>query len=280
MLHCLDVASGRVLWKHDCRREYWGVAKDASGDDAWFPPCGCASSALAFGNEVILSVGGPKAGAFAAFDRDTGRLAWSSLDDRGSYGSPVLATMAGVPQLIGFTGKRMVGLDARSHELLWEQPFRTEFEQTAITPVIWRDLVIFGGERRPLVALRISSDGHRVKPQAAWQNVDLRPYITTPVVVGDQLIGLDVAGETSSRIGCALIETNCSTHSPASRFGRFHRSFTTYTLLSLPYCSGLPGIMHSVAITQVWSGLTHFAAPAWPVTSRPRISAACASRIA
>ena len=191
MLHCLDAASGEVIWKHDCRREYGGVARDADGGDAWFPPCGCATSAIVDGAEVIVSVGGQKAGAFAGFDRKTGELRWSALDDRGSYGSPVITTLAGVRQLIGFTGKRMVGLDARTHELLWEHPFEAEFEQTAITPVVWRDLVIFGGEKRPLLAVRVTREGETFTPEVAWKSVELRPYITTPVVFGDQLIGLD-----------------------------------------------------------------------------------------
>jgi len=191
MLHCLDAATGGVIWKHDCRREYGGVARDADGGDAWFPPCGCTTSAIVAGDEVILSVGGQKAGAFAGFDRETGQLLWSSLDDRGSYGSPVMTTLAGVQQLIGFTGKRMVGLNVRTHELLWEHPFEAEFEQTAITPVVWRDLVIFGGEKRPLLAVRVAREGTTLQAEVAWKSVDLRPYITTPVVFGDQLIGLD-----------------------------------------------------------------------------------------
>ena len=45
-------------------------------------------------------------------------------------------------------------------------------------------------------------------------------------------------------------------HGSINRFGRYQRSLTTNTLLSLPYFPGSPGIMHSVAITQVSFGLT------------------------
>src|SRR6185369_8644593 len=127
-------ADGRVLWKHDFRAEYWGVEKDEEGVDKWFPVCGNAASAIADGQQVIVPVGGKKAGAFVAFNRSTGSVIWTVLPERSSYGSPIIAQLAGVKQLIGFTGLRLVGLDASSHSQLWELPFPAFFEQTITTP--------------------------------------------------------------------------------------------------------------------------------------------------
>lgn len=190
MFHCLDVKTGRVLWKHDFAAEYWGVERDESGDDRWFPPCGTAASPLALENRVVVPVGGPKAGAFAAFDRRTGALAWKALEDRSSYGSPMLAGMAGVRQIVGFTGKRMVGIDPEKQALLWEYPFPAMFEQTMLTPVVWKDSVVIGGEGKPTVAYRLRKEGDHVAGEVAWQNADLRTYMITPVVLKDHLIGL------------------------------------------------------------------------------------------
>src|SRR5439155_163926 len=75
---------------HDCQKEYWGVEKGELGDDSWFPPCGVATSPLMDGDTVIVAVGGKKAGAFAGFDRTTGKQVWKALDDRSSYASPVI----------------------------------------------------------------------------------------------------------------------------------------------------------------------------------------------
>ena len=63
MLSCIDIARGKVLWQHDCDKEYWGVKKTAHGDDAWFPPCGASASALVDGDTIIIPIGGKKAGA-------------------------------------------------------------------------------------------------------------------------------------------------------------------------------------------------------------------------
>jgi outer membrane protein assembly factor BamB len=203
-LHCLDLNNGAVLWKHDCQKEYWGVQKNAElGDDAWFPPCGVATSPLVDGDTVIVAVGGKKAGAFTGFDRKTGKILWKALDDRSSYASPVIRSPGGVDQIIGFTGTRMVGLRRSDRELLWEMPFKARFEQTIVTPVVWKDLVIVGGEGRPTVALRIIETGGKVKAEKAWESPDLRTYLTTPVVMGDYLVGHDMR---TNRVVCVSLD--------------------------------------------------------------------------
>jgi outer membrane protein assembly factor BamB len=190
LFHCFDVRTGRVLWERDFKKEYWGVEKDKDGDDAWSTCCGAACSPLVDGRRVILPVGGKKAGAFTAFDKASGEVLWTSLPDRSSYGSPLLAELAGRRQLIGFTGLRMVGLDVADGQLLWEHAFPAKFEQTVLTPVLWKDLVIFGGEAKPTIALRIEKEGQQVNKTVAWTNKDLRAYLTSPVVFRDHLVGL------------------------------------------------------------------------------------------
>jgi outer membrane protein assembly factor BamB len=191
MFHCLDVETGRVLWKHDFAAAFWGQKKDPNGYDAWFPPAGSAASAVVEGERVIVPVGGPNGGAITAFDRRTGAVVWKGLTDRSSYGSPVVADLAGTRQLVGFTGLRMVGLDVADGKLLWEHPFPAFVEQTMLTPVVWKDLVIVGGENKSTVALRIEKREGTFRPKVVWRAEDLKAYLTTPVVVKDHLVGLD-----------------------------------------------------------------------------------------
>lgn len=199
MFHCLETKSGKILWKHDFAKEYWGVEKDVIGEDAWRPACGASASALVDGDMVILPVGGKKAGALTAFDRKSGKLLWKALDDRSSYASPLIATIAGQRQLIGFTGKRMVGVYPENQELLWEFPFTALYQQTIISPVLWKDHVIISGEAKPTTALAISNDGGKVTQKTAWINADLSAYLTTPIVLKDHLIGFD---QRSRRLTC------------------------------------------------------------------------------
>ena len=47
-----------LLWKHDFAKEYWGVEKAPTGEDAWSPACGVAASPLVVGKGVVVPVGG------------------------------------------------------------------------------------------------------------------------------------------------------------------------------------------------------------------------------
>jgi outer membrane protein assembly factor BamB len=199
MFHCLEIRTGRVLWKRDFAHEFWGVKKDPANDDAWFPACGMAASALVVGPHVIVPVGGDKAGAFAAFSRQTGEIVWGAPFERSSYGSPIRTKLAGVDQLVGFTGLRMIGLNLDTQTLLWDYPFPAQFEQTILTPVLWRDRVIIGGEWRPTVALQITRREDQIVTREVWRSSALKAYIVTPVVIKDRLIGVD---DHSKRLVC------------------------------------------------------------------------------
>lgn len=196
MFTCLDAATGKELWKHDFAKEYFGVEKDMDGVDSWFPPCGNAASAIVEGNTVIVPVGGKKGGSFAGFDRQTGEVVWKALAERSSYGSPMIADLAGFHQLVGFTGLRMVGLNLSSHTLLWEKPFPAMFEQTITTPIIWKDRVIVTGEQKPTFALSVAPKaGERLlEVKELWSNPDLKAYLTSPIVFKDHLVGVDSMG--------------------------------------------------------------------------------------
>jgi len=204
MLTCADIATGKVLWQHDCQKQYWGEKFSEMGDDAWFPPCGASASALVDGDTVIIPIGGKKAGAITGFDRNTGKILWSALEDRSSYASPLIVSPGGVKQIVAFTGTRMAGLRHADRELLWDYPFPTKFEQTIVSPVVWKDLVVIGGEAKQTVAVKLKPDDKKVKTEVAWKSDDLRMYLTTPVVFADHLIGFD---HRTSKLVCLKLET-------------------------------------------------------------------------
>lgn len=222
MFHCLDARTGRVLWKRDFAREFWGSDPNPLADNG-HPVCGAAASALADGDTAVIPVGGPKGGSLAAFDRRTGAVRWKALDDRSSYASPLLAEIAGVRQWVAFTGKRMVGLDAATRALLWEHPFKAMYEQTIATPALWRDRVLVSGEARPTVALEIGRSGAGMTVRTAWQNPELSAYLVSPVVVADHAIGMD---HRSRRLVCVAMETGKT----AWTSGRVARQFAALTV--------------------------------------------------
>jgi quinoprotein glucose dehydrogenase len=216
MFHCLDAQTGRVFWKHDFAAEYWGVEKDKNGADQWATLCGAAASPLVNGDQVILPVGGKRAGGMTAFDKHTGKLVWKSLEDRSTYASPMAVDLAGVRQVIGFTGVRMAGFDAANGKLLWDYPFKIDWDDTVVTPVVNRDLVLVGGGDQPTTALRIEGKSGKVQSTVAWRNKNLRCTLTTPVIFRDHLYGVG----TNGRLVCLELATG-KTLWVGGDFGRY-----------------------------------------------------------
>lgn len=190
-LICLEAASGRVLWKHDCYEEY----------DIGMPIWGIAASPLVAGDLVVVQIGGRDA-CLVAFDKRTGEERWRALSDRASYAAPILVEQAGRRVLVCWTGDSVAGLDPGTGELHWRHPFRPTRMVIAIaTPVV--------DENRLFVtsfydgSLLLQLDPQRLAVRQLWRrqgrderNTDaLHSIISTPMILGDHIYGVDSYGE-------------------------------------------------------------------------------------
>lgn len=159
---CLDAdpADGKpkVHWQHDLRAEF----------QAPLPPWGFASSPLVEGDVVIVQPGG-KSGSVAAFHRVSGEKAWSVLDERAGYSSPIGVTAAGQRQILAFTAGGLCGLRPHDGHQLWSFAWPTEFDANIATPIVAGDLVfISSGYNTGCALLRLEPDGAGVKAERVW----------------------------------------------------------------------------------------------------------------
>ena len=179
-LSALDAATGKVLWRHDFKKEFPKTS----------PEFGASMSPIVDGELVIVHVGGDKDGAIVAFDRNTGTQKWAWKGDGPGYASPVIAAFGGVRQLITQTQANVVALSPADGKLLWQIPFTTEYEQNIITPVTTDGLLIYAGLNKPTTAVRLVQESGAWKPQQVWQNPDIPMYMSSPVVAGGVMYGL------------------------------------------------------------------------------------------
>jgi outer membrane protein assembly factor BamB len=180
VLSAFDLASGKLAWRVPAP----GV----------LPQYGTATSPLVDGTSVIAHVGGQDNGALTSFDGATGKPRWRWTGDGPGYGSPVIATLGGVRQVIAQTQKLLVGLDASNGALLWRLPFTTDFDQNAFTPVVFQDLVINGGLDQPLTAIRPKLDGGTWIAETVWTNPQTPMFMSSPVLIGGTIYGLTQRG--------------------------------------------------------------------------------------
>jgi outer membrane protein assembly factor BamB len=180
VLSAIDLASGTLLWRIPAPEV--------------LPEYGTTTSPLIDGTSVIVHVGGSDSGALTSFDAATGKVRWQWTGDGPGNGSPIIATVGGVRQVIAQTQKFLVGLDASTGALLWHLPFTTDFDQNAFTPIVFQDLLINAGLDHPLAAIRLKLDGDTWVAETAWTNVQTPMFMSSPVLIGGTIYGLTYRG--------------------------------------------------------------------------------------
>lgn len=211
-LKCLDAATGKIVWEKLLPEEFGEraplkggrayvngtenvIVPIGEGQGAPVPLFGYTGSPVIAGRLLILEVGGARGGTLMAFDRTTGEVVWKSLEENVSYSSPIVAELAGVPQVVALTGPRVVGLDLRDGRLLWSHPFQIQYDESISTPVAEGDMVFVTGDHRPLTALRIERDGDGLRKALAWENRDLSSYLSSMLAHEGHVYGMNDGGE-------------------------------------------------------------------------------------
>jgi len=189
--HCLDAATGRILWEKDLADQF---AID-------MPHWGLAAAPLVEGDLVILMIGGQDA-CVVAFDRRSGQLRWKALDDPASYSAPIVIDQAGHRVLVCWTGTRIVGLDPRTGQPFWDQRYnQPRWVISIATPVLEGDRLFFSSFYNGSILLRVPRDRlaveklwHRAGPDE-YQTEALHSLMVTPYFEGDYIYGVDSYGQ-------------------------------------------------------------------------------------
>jgi outer membrane protein assembly factor BamB len=176
VLSAFDLESGKVLWRTP--------APPAAAE------YGTAMSPIVDGPLVIAYMSGTDTGGLTAFDLATGTVRWRWSGDPPAYASPVIATIAGVKQVITQSGQAVIGVNVVDGALLWRVPFTTSFNQNSVTPVVRGDIVIYSGLDSGTMAARIGRAGAQWTTTPVWKNEQISMYMSTPVVIGSTLYGL------------------------------------------------------------------------------------------
>lgn len=177
--HVFDRSTGEIRWSHNLHEKF-----DMAGYH------GYASSPIAYGDNVLLPVGG-RGQAVVAFDRHTGAVAWKNQDFRLAPASPILIDVEGQDQLVVFAFHAVFGLNPRNGDLLWSHPHETSYGLNISTPVWGDGNLLFvssaynGGSR----ALRLERAGGKTTPKEVWFSNRLRLHFGNAIRIGDLVLG-------------------------------------------------------------------------------------------
>lgn len=191
-LHCLDAATGRVLWSRDCYREF----------SIRMPDFGISAEPMIDEDRVVVHIGGEEEACLVAFDCSTGKEKWRTLQDRCGYSAPMPVLHAGRRLLVAWTGERVAGLDPRSGQVVWDHPIRSPMVLDAITPpIIDGDRVFVSGWHSGALMLRMLKDRPAVEKMWHLQGQNERntrafhTMFTASFFLGDVVFGIDTYGE-------------------------------------------------------------------------------------
>ncbi|MEK6325469.1 MAG: PQQ-binding-like beta-propeller repeat protein [Acidobacteriota bacterium] len=180
ILSCYDAATGKVSWRKEFSKQFKATS----------PLFGAATSPVVHNGLVIVHVGGHDSGALTAFDSQTGDVKWIWTGDGPGYASPIVFQSSGTSQIVTQTQKSIAGFSAANGELLWRIPFETEYVQNIVTPVVYKQTLIFSGLDKGTMAIKVIKRAAKWETEQVWQNPDVSMYMNSPVVSGDYLFGL------------------------------------------------------------------------------------------
>ncbi|HEU0178750.1 MAG TPA: PQQ-binding-like beta-propeller repeat protein [Blastocatellia bacterium] len=180
ILSCFDAATGELKW----RREFG--APDTS---KMF--CGTAFSPIVDQGNLIVYVGDDiKGGSMFALDPATGKERWKWAGDGPGYASPIVVEHEGARQIVTMTDKSVIGVESKTGKLLWRMPWPDEWNENIVTPIPYKNLLIFSGVRKGTVAVQLARNGAEWTSKQVWHNPEIAMYMNSPVLEGEHLYGM------------------------------------------------------------------------------------------
>lgn len=179
-LCCVDLKTGEKRWERNTHQDF-------GANGGYF---GAGSALLVDGKLVIVNVGGEKMKAgIVAFHLDSGKTAWSAVNDQASYSAPVTATVDKVRHLLCVTRLNFVSLDPATGE----ERFRTAFGARGPT-VNGASPVVSGNHVLLTASYGIGAQWLQIGSKSVdvvWSDEILSSQYTTPILFDGAVIGVD-----------------------------------------------------------------------------------------
>jgi outer membrane protein assembly factor BamB len=190
-LRCLDDETGNLIWRTN-------ILEDAGAANLQW---GMAAAPLIVDDTVVVAPGGRGGRSVVAYDKRTGKGAWSALDDQAGYSSPMLVTLGGVRQIVVFSASRVMGLTPGRGELLWEYPWKTNYDVNASQPLVItapgappesaNRLFVSSGYGTGAAVIELMPNGSRLDVREVWRNIRMKNQFTSSVLHDGYIYGLD-----------------------------------------------------------------------------------------
>jgi outer membrane protein assembly factor BamB len=183
----------------------WVTATDPGGKIVWQTRAGDfqsqhgdGPSPVLYKSLVIVNGDSLKGSFVAALDTQRGEVVWktprTSTGRNGGYATPVVAMLAGRPQLILTGMNEVTAYDPDTGKLLWSCAGPAEV--TACAPA-WSDRLVFatgGFPEKELLAIRADGTGDVTRTHVVWRSGKGVSYVPSPLYADGRLYVVTDAG--------------------------------------------------------------------------------------
>jgi outer membrane protein assembly factor BamB len=173
LVNCLDAKTGAVLWTRDARKDF--AAKPA--EDKWM----FNAAPFIDENRLVIVPGGPEA-AVVALDKNTGETLWQSPGGLAGDPPPIILGAGDAKQYVVFNAEGLIGLDPKDGKRLWLQPWKTDYNQNAASPIAIGKRILISSAHGVGTGLIDVTDN---QPTVVWQNKEVQSRFPSPVLVKD-----------------------------------------------------------------------------------------------
>jgi outer membrane protein assembly factor BamB len=257
-LHCLDLATGKVIWHRDLMAEF-------KVPQYFF---GYGPTPFVWKDRVVVNVGGKakdgRSGTtVAAFDKLTGRTLWEVEDVWGaSYASPIVAKLHGRDvALVMAAGESrpshggLLTIDPESGRVLDRFPWRARNYESVVasTPIVLPGNRVFISECYEKGGALLAFD-EDVKSQQRWIARGFGLHWMTPLAIDGHLYGFAGRNPPDTEFKCLNVESGAIAWSDDTRFqqdGRVNSFFRAALLRagSRTFCLGEDGLFAEVELS-------------------------------
>lgn len=182
VVSCYDADSGKIVWRKKTNE---------------YPKFFTSSSPIIADGKAIVFVE-----ALTAFDLKNGDVKWKWTGGVTPYGSPVLATLDGVKQIVTPYDGGLAGVHFADGKLLWKVSIGSTgvWQSHYSTPIVAGKYVYYssasgkGGGGASMTALKIEKKGDSFTAAQVWQNKSAAHGYHTPIYKDGMLFGVSLQG--------------------------------------------------------------------------------------
>ena len=216
LLHCINIANGKVLWKINTVADF-GVVQNFFG---------VGSTPTIEGNFLLVPVGGSPKGsdkndftqlkgngsALVAFDKYTGKIVYQFSDELASYSSPLIATIDNRKYGLHLARGGLIGFEPATGKQDFFFPWRSRTLESvnAATPVVIGNKIFISETYGPGSALLEVNKG-AVKvlwdDEARGRNQSMLAHWNTPIHVDGFIYGSSGRHKSNAELRCIELNT-------------------------------------------------------------------------